>query len=166
MSVNTEITSVSLLFVRVIKHLVFLSLFAVLAACASTNTLPSSADLAEAGVGLGSVDHQDHATLAGKYENMAAGMRAKAHEQREILENSSFSTQFGKNQRSAKSRIEFKIRQYEQAAEEYEEKAAFHHVMANELTAGKSVAETKTAPANLQLEKASVISPSETTGKF
>jgi hypothetical protein len=38
--------------------------------------------------------------------------------------------------------------------------------MANELTAGKSVAETKTAPANLQLEKASVISPSETTGKF
>lgn len=166
MSVNTEITSVSLLFVRVIKHLVFLSLFAVLAACASTNTLPSSADLAEAGVGLGSVDHQDHATLAGKYENMAAGMRAKAHEQREILENSSFSTQFGKNQRSAKSRIEFKIRQYEQTAEEYEEKAAFHHVMANELTAGKSVAETKTAPANLQLEKASVISPSETTGKF
>lgn len=165
MSVNTEITSVSLLFVRVIKHLVFLSLFAVLAACASTNTLPS-ADLAEAGVGLGSVDHQDHATLAGKYENMAAGMRAKAHEQREILENSSFSTQFGKNQRSAKSRIEFKIRQYEQAAEEYEEKAAFHHVMANELTAEKSVAETKTAPANLQLEKASVISPSETTGKF
>lgn len=165
MSVNTEITSVSLLFVRVIKHLVFLSLFAVLAACASTNTLPS-ADLAGAGAGLGSVDRQDHVTLAGKYESMAAGMRAKAHEQREILENSSFSTQFSKNQRSAKSRIEFKIRQYEQAAEEYEEKAAFHHVMANELTAGKSVAETKTAPANLQLEKASVISPSETTGKF
>jgi len=146
MSVKTGITSASLLFVRVIKHLVFLSLFAVLAACASTNTLPS-ADLAEVGAGLESVYHQDHVTLARKYyENMAAEMRAKAHEQREILENSSFSTQFGKNQRSAKSRIEFKIRQYEQAAEEYEEKAAFHHAMTNELTTGKSVVETKTTP--------------------
>ena len=165
MSVKTETTFIPSLFVRVIKHLILLSVCAVLAACASTNTLPS-AELAGVDAELKSVGSQDHATLAGKYESMAAGMRAKAYEQREILENSSFSTQFSKNQRSAKSRIEFKIRQYEQAAEEYEEKAAFHHVMANELTAGKSVAETKTAPANLQLEKASVISPSETTGKF
>lgn len=165
MSAKTENASVSPLFVLVIKYLAFLSILAVLSACASTNTLPS-ADLAGAGAGLGAVDHQDHVVLAGKYENMASGMRAKAHEQREILENNSFSTQFSKNQRSAKSRIEFKIRQYEQAAEEYEEKAAFHHAMANELTAKKSVAESKTTPENLQLEKASVISPSENTGKF
>lgn len=166
MSVKNENASVSPLFVLVIKYLIFLSIFAMLAACASTNTLPSAEQLAGVDVELKSVDRQDHVTLAGKYESMAAGMRAKAHEQREILENSSFSTQFSKNQRSAKSRIEFKIRQYEQAAEEYEEKAAFHHAMANELTAGKSVAESKAAPGNPQLEKASVVSPSENTGKF
>lgn len=165
MSVKTETTFIPSLFVRVINYLVFLSICAVLTACASTNTLPS-AELAGVDAELKSVDSQDHATLAGKYESMAAGMRTKAHEQREILENSSFSTQFSKNQRSAKSRIEFKIRQYEQAAEEYEEKAALHHAMANELTAGKSVAGKKTTPGNLQLEKASVISPSENTGKF
>jgi len=165
MSVKTENASVLQLLVSIIKYLVLLCMSALLAACASTNN-QTSVDLAGAGAELQSIDNQDHETLASKYENMAAGMRAKAHEQREILENSSFSSQFSKTQRSAKSRIEFKIRQYEMAAEEYEEKAVFHNAMANELTVGKSVAESKATSENLQLEKASVISPSENTGKF
>jgi len=165
MSVKTEIASVLSLFVSATKYLVLLCMFVLLTACASTNNQISVGPVGADGE-LKSVDRHDHVTLAGKYENMAAEMRTKAHEQREILENNSFPTQFGKNQRSAKSRIEFKLRQYELAAQEYEEKAAFHHAMANELTAGRSVAESKAPPANLQLEKASVISPSENTGKF
>jgi hypothetical protein len=161
MSVKTKNASILPSFVSATRYLVLLCMFLLLTACASTNT-QTSADPA----GVGAELNQDHVTLASKYENMAAEMRTKAHEQREILENNSFPAQFGKNQRSAKSRIEFKLRQYELAAEEYEEKAAFHHAMANELTTGKSVAESKRAPENLQLEKASAISPSENTGKF
>ena len=165
MPVKTENSIIFPLPVSGMKYWAVLIMSALLVACASTNTLPL-ADLSGTGVASGSVRNQDHEALAGQYENLAAEMRAKAQEQRKILENSVFPTQFGKTQRSAKSRIEFKIRQYEQAAEEYGEKAASHKAIARELTARESVAESKTVPGDRQLEKAKIISSPENTGQF
>lgn len=123
MSVKTKNTSAPPLLVSTKKYLILLCMFILLTACASTNN-QISVDPVGAGTELiKSADSQDHVTLAGKYEHMAADMRTKAHEQREVLENHSFPTRFGKNQKSAKSRIEFKLRQHELAAQEYEEKA-------------------------------------------
>ncbi|MBX3628466.1 MAG: hypothetical protein KF908_00900 [Nitrosomonas sp.] len=165
MPVKTGSFIISQLPVSGIRYWVILIIFALLTACASTNTLPL-AGLSESGVASEDIENQDHEALAGKYENLAAEMQAKVQEQREILEKNVFPTHFGKTQRSAKSRIEFKIRQYEQAAEEYDEKAAFHKAMAHELAARESVAESKTASGNMQLEKAKIISSPENTGQF
>ncbi len=118
-------------------------ILALLTACAPVNSLTSTR---HAETDLAKQDNQgnsDHNTLARQYENLAEEMQARAQETKVILEHKSHSSHFGKNWNNFKLHAEFKVRKYEQAAEEYREKAAYHRTImaikqANHQTAAES----------------------------
>ncbi|GJL75330.1 hypothetical protein [Nitrosomonas sp.] len=137
------------------KYIAVISMFALLMACAPVSPLTSARDI---GVNLtqpGKGSH-DHETLARQYKKLAEEMQAKAEEQHEVLEHS-HTSRFGKNAKSAKSRIALKIRKYEQAQQEYQEKAAYHRTLADKQMANKSAVNPEQGDGNLQIDKAKVI---------
>lgn len=72
----------------------------------------------------------DHAALASEYESLAKEMQAKIEEQKEILEHKPRTSRFGKHGKDVKSHIAYKIHMFEQAEQEYLEKAAYHRAIA------------------------------------
>lgn len=74
----------------------------------------------------------NHTALARQYENLANEMLAKAQEQKAIIEHKPRTSFLGKNGQHIKSHIAYKIRQFEQAAQENLEKAAYHKTMATD----------------------------------
>lgn len=125
------------------KYWVAFSILALLTACAPMNSLISTR-LAE--IDLAAQDNQgnsDHKALARQYENLAEEMQTNAQEKKVILEHKSYSSHFGKNRKNSKSHTEFKIRQYEQAAEEYREKAAHHRAVVVEQATHQTAAKPK-----------------------
>lgn len=126
------------------KYFVVLSIFTFLIAGASMNSIASGDDteVHSTGQSAGTVDHD---ALASQYENLAREMQAKAEEQVEIFEHKPSANAFGKNARNARSHIAFRVREYEQSAAENLEKSAYHHKMATEQAALKSVAKPNRA---------------------
>ncbi len=137
------------------KYIAIISMFTLLMACAPVSPLTSARDI---GVDLtqpGKNNH-DHEALARQYEKLVEEMQAKAEEQHEVLEHS-HTSRFGKNAKSTKSRIALKIRKYEQAQQEYKEKAAYHRTLADKQMANKSTVNPGHGDENLQIDKAKVI---------
>jgi len=125
------------------KRWVVFLILALVAACAPMNSLTSTRP---AEIDLAAQDNQgnpDHKALARQYENLAEEMQTRTQEQKAILEHKLHSSHFGKNRKNAKSQTEFKIRQYEQAAQEYREKAAHHRSMAVEQATHQTAAKPK-----------------------
>ncbi|SES77759.1 hypothetical protein SAMN05216326_103133 [Nitrosomonas marina] len=74
----------------------------------------------------------DHAALARHHEEQANEMYAKIEEQIEALKERSRSSFLGKHGRDIKKHVKHKIQEYEKAAEENLEQAAYHRKMAEE----------------------------------
>ncbi|SET23295.1 hypothetical protein SAMN05216326_11644 [Nitrosomonas marina] len=77
-------------------------------------------------------DRVDHDALIQHYEAQADEMLAKIDEQIDALKHKSRSSFFGKHGQDIKSHVKYKIHEYEKAAEESLEKAAYHKQMAEE----------------------------------
>ncbi|PTN12694.1 hypothetical protein [Nitrosomonas aestuarii] len=131
------------------KYLAIISMFALLIACAPVSPLISAQDNGADIIQPGKGNH-NHDALAQQYEKLAEEMQAKAEEQLEALEHS-HTSRFGKNAKNTKSRIALKIRSYEQAQQEYKEKAAYHRSLA-----GKSTVIPGHDDGSLQIDKAKV----------
>ncbi|SEN04100.1 hypothetical protein [Nitrosomonas marina] len=91
--------------------------------------LPMSAFAAEQNA---QSDRVDHDALVQYYEAQADEMLAKIDEQIDALKHKSRSSFFGKHGQDIKNHVKYKIHEYEKAAEESMEKAAYHKQMAEE----------------------------------
>lgn len=164
-----NLQALPLLIIRTAKCLLCIVMCTVLIACTSMMSSTNAHNALE-DAAVDRLDKQEHEALAAKFENMANEMQVKAEEQKELLRYKSYSSQFGKNRENTKSRIEYKIRQYEQAAADYRSKAASHTMMAIEQTARQSAELEKKGSGNMQLDKAKHFfdetETSKNTGKF
>ncbi|SER19791.1 hypothetical protein SAMN05421690_101219 [Nitrosomonas sp. Nm51] len=75
-------------------------------------------------------NHVDHDALVHYYEAQANEMLAKIDEQIDALKHKSRSSYFGKHGQDIKKHVKYKIHEYEKAAVENMEKAAYHKKMA------------------------------------
>ncbi|MCB1986285.1 MAG: hypothetical protein H6936_00915 [Burkholderiales bacterium] len=74
----------------------------------------------------------DHNALAHFYENQAKVMQTKIDEQVEALSHKPRSSYFGKHGQDIKKHVKYKIDQFEKAADQNLQKAAYHKKMAEE----------------------------------
>ena len=79
-----------------------------------------------------SADKVDHAALARHYEEQANEMYGKIEEQIEALKERSRSSYLGKHGQDIKKHVKYKIDQFEKAADQNLQKAAYHKKMAEE----------------------------------
>ncbi|SEQ77637.1 hypothetical protein SAMN05421690_1001112 [Nitrosomonas sp. Nm51] len=91
---------------------------------------------------LESTGKADHAALARHYEEQANEMYGKIEEQIETLKKRSRSSYLGKRGRDIKKHVKYKIQEFEKAAEESLEKAAYHKKMAGEHSSQPVLAES------------------------
>ena len=149
--------------------IILISMNVLLTACASMTPLTETHHAVD-GVAFDKLKKHEHEALANEFNNKANEMWAKAEEKKVLLKHKSYSSQFGKNRKNAKSRIKYKIHKYEQAAAKYREIADGHQKMAIELTSLQSAESAKVDADKGQLDKAKVIldetSASGNIGKF
>ena len=84
----------------------------------------------------------DHNAMANFYENQAKEMQARIEEQIEALSHKPRSSFFGKHGKNIRKHVEFKIDQFEKAAEDNLQKAAYHKNMAAEQSGRPAYAKT------------------------
>lgn len=84
----------------------------------------------------------DHNALAHFYENQAKEIQAKIDEQIEALSHKPRSSYFGKHGKDIRKHVKYKIDQFEKAAEENLQKAAYHKKMAEEQSNRPAYAES------------------------
>ncbi|MCP5275749.1 MAG: hypothetical protein H6936_13055 [Burkholderiales bacterium] len=77
-------------------------------------------------------DQVNHLTLAQQYKQQADEYQAKIEEEIEAVRNKPRSAFFGRNAKTFKQHVEFKLRNFEMAVAENLEKAAYHEKMAAE----------------------------------
>lgn len=110
------------------KYFSVLLTLTVLVACAPMDSRTSVQDI-EAHHTTQDGGNFDHKALAKKYEGLAKDMQTKVQEQKEIVNQKSRSSRFGKRGKNIKSHITYKIDRYEKAAQENLDKAAYHREM-------------------------------------
>lgn len=148
MQINMEKYSVIVsLIILIGKYFAALLLLTLLAACAPMKPVTSVPEIE-----MGNI--HDHGTLAQQYETLAEEMEAKTQAQKKVLKQKAFSSHFGKHRKSVKSRASYKFRKFQQAAQDYREKAAYHKTLAAEQTKQNSTADLKQIDENMQIDKA------------
>lgn len=75
-------------------------------------------------------DNVNHATLAQYYKQQADEYKAKIAEEIQAVRSKPSTASFGRNAKSFKQHVEFKLHQFEVAVEENLQKAAYHEQMA------------------------------------
>ncbi len=126
------------------KYFAALPIFVLLVACAPMKPLTTSTQDIETRHAIqDSGSNLDHAGLAKQYDDLAKEMQAKVKAQKEAIKHKPRTCYFGKNGRNVKSHVNYKIYEYEQAAKESLEKAAYHRSMAVEQTNQKSTIKAK-----------------------
>lgn len=114
------------------KCITLISMFTLLAACASTDSLTSSQNIETPSHIQDSGSNIDHVALAEHHEKLADDFQVKVKEQEEILKHKPRSSYFGKHGRNVKSHVAYKIREYNKAIQENLEKASYHRKLAAE----------------------------------
>ncbi|PTN09671.1 hypothetical protein [Nitrosomonas aestuarii] len=125
-----------------IKYFTILSIFAFMVIA-----MPVSSIAAEQGEeinvtvlsGKGNVDHN---ALAHYYEDQAKEMQAKIEEQVEAFNHKPSTSFLGRNGQRIKKHVIYKIHEFEKAAEENLQKAAYHNKMAEEQAYQQKFAES------------------------
>ena len=112
------------------KWFAIISVFTLMAACASTDSLTSTQNIETLSNFQDSGSNIDHIALAEHHEKLAEEFQAKVNEQEEVLKHKPRSSYFGKNGRSTKSHVAAKIREYNKAMQENLEKALYHRQLA------------------------------------
>ncbi|MCP5246118.1 MAG: hypothetical protein H6937_09290 [Burkholderiales bacterium] len=83
-------------------------------------------------VSIFAADQVNHLTLAQQYKQQAEEYQAKIEEEIEAVRNKPRTAFFGRNAKTFKQHVEFKLRNFEMAMTENLEKAAYHEKMAAE----------------------------------
>ena len=125
-----------------IKYFTILSIFAFMVIA-----MPMSSIAAEQGEavnttilnGKGNVDHN---VLTHYYEDQAKEMQAKIEEQVEAFNHKPSTSFLGRNGQRIKKHVIYKIHEYEKAAKENLQKAAYHEKMAEEQAHQQKFAES------------------------
>lgn len=123
------------------KCITLISMFTLLTACASTDSLTSAQNIETLSTIQDSGNNIDHNALAEHHEKLAEEFQAKVKAQEEVLEHKPRSSYFGKHGRNVKSHVAFKIREYNKAIQESLEKASYHRKIAAEQLNRESAAQ-------------------------
>lgn len=92
--------------------------------------LPTAVLAKEPGSTLSNQDNANHITLAKYYKEQAEEYQDKIAEEIEAVKNKPRTSRFGRNAKTFKQHVEFKLRQFHIAVEENLNKAAYHEKMA------------------------------------
>lgn len=114
------------------KWITLVSMLALLAACASTDSAISTQNAETLSNIQDGGSNVDHIALAEHHEKLADDFQAKVKEQEEILKHKPRSSYFGKTGRNVKSHVAYKIREYNKAIQENLDKASYHRKLAAE----------------------------------
>jgi len=114
------------------KWITLVSLFGLLAACASTDSVTSTQNTETLSNIQDGGSNIDHIALAEHHEKLADDLQTKVKEQEEALKHKPRSSYFGKHGRNVKSHVAYKIREYNKAIQENLEKASYHRKLAAE----------------------------------
>ena len=94
--------------------------------------LPVTAFAVDQDAAFNNQDNVNHSELAQYYKAQADEYKAKIEEEIEAVRNKPRSAFFGRNAKTFKQHVEFKLRNFEMAVAENLEKAAYHEKMAAE----------------------------------
>lgn len=138
------------------KYVIMLPISVLLTGCVATAPFAIDRQIENDAV-IEDRDAQNHEHLAARYDAKANELQMKADAKKQQLANGHYANRFGKNRVGKRFRVEDKIRQYEQAAEDYRAKAMHHRALLAEQT-------------GRPLEKAKAVTrepaQSEQTGEF
>ena len=125
-----------------VKYFTILSIFAFMVIA-----MPMSSIAAEQGEAVNSTvlngkSNVDHNVLAHYYEDQAKEMQAKIEEQVEAFNHKPSTSFLGRNGQRITKHVVYKIHEFEKAAEENLQKAAYHNKMAEEQAYQQKFAES------------------------
>ncbi|MDP1557555.1 MAG: hypothetical protein Q8K59_06095 [Nitrosomonas sp.] len=115
------------------KYLAVLPILALLVSCAQMSTIEAqNADTQK--VAQNAKTYSDHENLSNRYDNMVKEIRVKVEEKKKLLEQyTTHSYLYGRKGQELQSHTLANLRNYERAAEEASNRAAFHREIAAEL---------------------------------
>ncbi|WP_292990262.1 hypothetical protein, partial [Nitrosomonas sp.] len=115
-----------------IQYFTVLSIFAFMMIVLPAGVLAAEQGTQVDSTAINAAGNTDHETLAHYYEDQAKEMEAKIQEQVEAFNHKPSTSFLGRNGQRIKKHVVYKIHEFEKAAAESLEKAAYHNKMAEE----------------------------------
>ncbi|MCP5244803.1 MAG: hypothetical protein H6937_02085 [Burkholderiales bacterium] len=94
--------------------------------------LPATTFAGDQDTAFNTQSNANHSALAQYYKEQADEYKAKIEEEIEAIKNKPSTASFGRNAKTFKQHVDFKLRQFEAGVEENLNKAAYHEKMAAE----------------------------------
>ncbi|SFK89826.1 hypothetical protein SAMN05216302_10202 [Nitrosomonas aestuarii] len=125
-----------------IQYFTILFIFALMMIKLPSIAFAAEQDTQVRSTAMNAAGNTDHETLAHYYEDQAKEMQAKIQEQVEAINHKPSTSFLGRNGQRIKKHVVYKIHEFEKAAAENLQKAAYHNKMAEKQKNRKQFAES------------------------